>query len=193
MADRVFTLHCTCEGDECSCHNPLDENIRFDFRHLSAAQCKALADDIESLPPAMQVALTKQLLAKGTKEMTTTTVLETIRAAKDLSVNDLKTLVQALSTEIRAKESAHSKHSARLERLAAANDAVSRNDGRAMNWILRAQRSLRELGLSDDIDANAKAGYPIADVDKAMKAAKWDQEKRITTKSMLDQLGLLAS
>jgi hypothetical protein len=194
MVDKVFTLHCTCEGDACQCHNPLDASVRFDFSHLSVEQMHALADDIESLPPAMQVSIIKELKAKkDLPKMTTTNILETVRAAKDLSVTDLKTIIQALSAEVRAKESANSKHSARLERLAAANDAASRGDGKLLNWMLRAQRSLRDLGLSDNLDAHAKDGYSITQIDAAMKAKAWSQEQRKEFKSRLDQLGLLAS
>jgi hypothetical protein len=194
MADKVFTLFCSCEGDSCSCHNPLDTSVRFDFSHLSIKQCNAIADELESLPHEARISILKELKAKkDLPKMTTTNILEAVRAAKDLSVTDLKTIIQALSAEVRAKESANSKHSARLERLAAANDAASRGDGKLLNWTLKAQRGLRDLGLSDNLDAHAKDGYSITQIDAAMKAKAWDQEKRIAFKSMIDQLGLLAS
>jgi hypothetical protein len=194
MADRIFSLHCSCDGDACQCHNPLDASVRFDFSHLSIKQMHALADELESLPHEAQISILKELKAKkDLPKMTTTNILEAVRAAKDLSVTDLKTIIQALSAEVRAKESANSKHSARLEKLAAANDAASRGDGKLLNWTLRAQRGLRDLGLSDNLDAHAKDGYAITEIDAAMKTKGWSQEQRIAFKSMIDQLGLLAA
>jgi hypothetical protein len=202
MADKIFTLHCKCTGDACQCDNPLDEtiNLKFDFRHLSAKQCHALADDIEKLPPEMQVALTKQILATKGTEMTKPVKFADIiaSASKDEIIEAISAAAPSMSMEdrlfwIRAlQSSAPSKHDSRVNRLNTVLKACAAGDGKAYNAVLRCQRDLRSLDLSDNLDANAESGYAVTDIDKAMKKAGWNTERRIEAKSRLDNLGLLA-
>jgi hypothetical protein len=132
-------------------------------------------------------------IIKGATTFEKEKVLDAIQAAAPtLPAADLKVLIQALSNEVRAQEAKTSKNTARMQRLSAAMQASASGDGKAMNSVLKAQRGLRDLGLSDDLDANAKKGYSISAIDTAMRAAAWKQEQRIEFKSRLDSLGLLS-
>jgi hypothetical protein len=202
MATKVFGMSCACESDgTCRCTNH-DENIRFDFSHLSIKQMRALADEIESLPPEARVSLTKQLLATKGTDMTTTVKFkfaDVIKSAtKEEIVEAISAAAPSMSMEdrlfwIRAlQSSAPSKHDSRVNRLNTVLKACAAGDGKAYNAVLRCQRDLKSLGLPDDLDKHAESGYAVGDVDKAMKKAGWNTERRIETKSRLDNLGLLA-
>lgn len=107
-------------------------------------------------------------------------------AAPSLPLADLQALSAALSEEVRAQQAKDSAKTKRIARMAAA-----KADPKMAGIIVRATAELKRLDLDIDTDFGDNSVHNLKKLNDAMKAAAWDEKKRLTLKAAAYQLGLI--
>jgi hypothetical protein len=110
-------------------------------------------------------------------------------SAPNLPLHDLKILNAALAAELKARESQNSRKAVRLQKLQAAM-AAQASDPLTNSKIGTCRNELRRLGFGD-LNACAKDGVAIHDLDQRMRDANWDTKRKIALKLALSDVGLL--
>jgi hypothetical protein len=105
-------------------------------------------------------------------------------AAPNMSLADLKPLVQGLTEYLNAQSAKTDKKTKRLAKMAAA-----KADPKKASIITLASHEMRRLG--KDLDAFAAADATVSDLDKAMASEQWQPERRIKLKQMLFACGVI--
>jgi hypothetical protein len=194
MPDKAFLAHCVCDGDSCSCTSS-DNTIRFDFSHLSAMQCAALADDIESLPPAMQASIIKQLTAtKGNTSMSleklSTAEIASVKARASKMTNaELDDLISTLTA---AKDNESVKAAAAEGRLfmTATKNHATRASHYSRNVMSSIDGGLKRAGLPPFDELATKPASEIKQI-LASENQKMKDNKSAMTREQLDKTKML--
>ena len=117
-----------------------------------------------------------------------TKLLEDVAAnADDLPLENLRRLNTKISAAIASKEKAASKSGRRLARL---QPAMAGTDPELNRLLTLARGEMKRVGYQD-INAGAEHGFNTAELDKAMKEARFDANRCARLKSTLAAIGLL--
>jgi hypothetical protein len=171
----VFLASCRCDGDSCQCSDAATGDSIF---------ATILNTKAQTMTKPLNLIETIRSASGADKHK----FLDAISAsAASLPAADLKTLIQALSAEVRHQETKTGKRAQRLARLQAATEST---DPRYEDAQRGAASGLRRLGLGT-LNAHCEAGIDVPALDAKMKAANWSSNERILLKGQLHVLGLI--